>query len=215
MNVFVTFEPSNCSGLVASGTFIWDAAKRLGAKLPSNCDSHSECDGCVLTIKEGAEFLSSVTDLEREKLSEEKLQAGERLACQARIIGEGDVLIHVPAEEEIEEPVFDKFAKEFGKLALDKKHFIMTQLGQAAIRQDFRADLDLIENKDAAEAFRKEFNEMTQSQKITTITKLEGGTAVHTAVSILNLPYTIGEKILDLMAVQGRKIHQEKKGNGQ
>jgi len=215
MNVYVTFEPSGCSGLVASGTYLWDAAKRLGVKLPSGCDSRSECDNCFLTIKEGTEFLSPVTDLEREKLGEDKLNIGERLACQAKIIGAGDVVIHVPSEEEIEEPVFDKFAKEFGKLALDKKHFVLAQLGQATVRHGFRADLSLIEHGETANAFRKEFDEMSQAQKIVTVTKLESGTAIHTAFSVLNLPYTIGEKLLDFMAVKGRKIHQEEKENKQ
>jgi uncharacterized 2Fe-2S/4Fe-4S cluster protein (DUF4445 family) len=219
MNVYVTFEPSGNCGLVASGTYLWDAAKRLGVKMPEKCSSRAECNECIFTIKEGIDSLSPVTDIERQSLSEEQLNANERLACQAQIIGEGDVLVSVSQDTNPEINTFEKFAREFSKLAIDKKYAVLNELEQAVVRQGFSVDLSLIEDKEIAAAFHKEYEAMTQAEKLSAITKLEGSASIHTAFSVLNLPWTIGEKILDLMAVQGRKIHkaerEDSKGEGE
>ena len=207
MNVYVTFEPGGNCGLVASGTYLWDAAKRLGVKMPESCSSRAECHECVFTIKEGMDSLSPVTDVERKTLSDEQLNANERLACQAQIIGKDDVVVSVPQDTNPEIDTFEKFAREFGRLAVDKKYAVLNELEQAAVRQGYSADLSLIENKEIAAAFHKEYEAMTQAQKLSAITKLESAASVDVAFSVLNLPWTIGEKILDLMAVQGRKIH--------
>jgi uncharacterized 2Fe-2S/4Fe-4S cluster protein (DUF4445 family) len=213
MNVYVTFEPSGNCGLVASGTYLWDAAKRLGVKVPGKCNSLAECHECVFTIKEGMGSLSSVTNVERQSLSEEQLKANERLACQARIIGEDDVVVFIPQDAHPEIDTVEKFEREFGKLAIDKKYAVLYELEQAALRQGFSADLGLIGNKEIAEAFHKDYETMTQAQKLALLTKLESAATVHTAFSVLNLPWTIGEKILDLMAVQGHKIHKAERKN--
>ncbi|HEY9282736.1 MAG TPA: 2Fe-2S iron-sulfur cluster-binding protein, partial [Pyrinomonadaceae bacterium] len=84
MSVNVQFEPDGLQGVVAEGTYLWDAAKRLGVRLPAECAGRGECDTCAVSVLEGATLLSSLTDAERERLSPERLAAGERLACQAR-----------------------------------------------------------------------------------------------------------------------------------
>lgn len=211
MNVYVSFEPDGYSGLVASGTYLWDAAKRLGVKLPEKCSSRAECDECVFTVKEGLSSISPATDIEQNSLGEERLNAGERLACQTRIIGPDDVVISIPQDAQTEADSFEKFAREFGKLAVDKKYAVLNELEQSAIKQGYSPDLSLIEKQDVAQNFAKEFGEMDSNQKLATIVKLEGAASISTAMSVLNLPWTIGEKVLDLMAVKGRKLHNAEK----
>lgn len=207
MNVFVSFEPEGQSGLVASGTYLWDAAKRLGATLPEKCSSRKECDECFFMVKEGMDSISPVTDSERKLLGEERLSANERLACHAQIIGPGDVLISIAQDAVPEADSFEKFVKEFGKLALDKKYAVLYELEQAIMKDGHAPDLSLIENQEIAAMYAKEYAAMTQAEKLSTVTKLEGSASVSTALSVLNLPWTVGEKVLDFIAVRGRKIH--------
>jgi ferredoxin len=58
MSVEITFEVDEGHGLVAEGTSLWDAAKRLGVRLPADCNGRGECDGCAVLINRGSELLS-------------------------------------------------------------------------------------------------------------------------------------------------------------
>src|SRR5256885_31072 len=72
-------------GIVAEGTYLWDAAKRLGVRLPAECEGRGECDTCAVVVEEGATLLSDLTQAERTRLSPERLAAGERPACPAKV----------------------------------------------------------------------------------------------------------------------------------
>ena len=64
MSVEIRFEPDGPSGLVAEGTSILDAARRLGFQIP-DC---GECDAtCAIKIITGAPLLSGLTDGERQQ----------------------------------------------------------------------------------------------------------------------------------------------------
>ncbi len=85
MSVNVEFVPDGRHGVVAEGTYLWDAAKRLGLRLPAECEGRGECDTCAVIVREGATLLSTLTDAERERLSPARLAAGERLAFQQKL----------------------------------------------------------------------------------------------------------------------------------
>lgn len=213
MNVYISFEPDGQSGLIASGTYLWDAAKRLGVAMPSYCESRADCDGCAFIIKEGASSLSPVTETERAKLGEERLKEGARLACQAKLVGPDDVIVEVPQEKKPEEDAWTQFGKEFGKMPLDKKYATLTELEQAVLTKRQTSKIDSIHNTAASIAFRKELDEMPMTEKLMKLAELESAATVATALSVVNLPWTLGEKVLDLMAVRGKKIHkQEREG---
>jgi ferredoxin len=132
MSINIKFEPDGRSGIVAEGTYLWDAAKRLGLRLPAECEGRGECDTCAVMVEEGATLLSSLTQAERERLSPERLAAGERLACQVKIErGGGDLVLRpVPVterEETTEEAVKD-FRKEFREMPLDRKMATLAEL---------------------------------------------------------------------------------------
>ena len=59
MSVSITFEPSGINGLVAEGTYLIDAARRMGAPLGAGCTAgKGDCPACVVSVKSGAELLS-------------------------------------------------------------------------------------------------------------------------------------------------------------
>jgi len=91
MSIPVTFEEDGGSGLVALGTPLWDAAKRLGIRLRAECKGLGQCDGCAVRIVSGSDSLSPATEAELRILGAERLLAGERLACQTTLIKAGEV----------------------------------------------------------------------------------------------------------------------------
>src|SRR5918998_2044035 len=100
VNVEWKTEDGGRTGVVAEGTYLWDAAKRLGVRLPAECEGRGECDTCAVVVEEGATLLSSLTDAERRLLSPERLAEGERLACQTKVERGGELVLRpVPQTE--------------------------------------------------------------------------------------------------------------------
>jgi ferredoxin len=124
MNVSVTFEPSGISGLVAQGTYLVDAARRIGAPIGTACTAgKGECPSCVVSVKAGADQLSSPTNIEAKVLGEGGLADSLRLACQAKIEGHGDIVLMVAAHRNQTASAVDPedIAKKFGELSLNQK----------------------------------------------------------------------------------------------
>ena len=93
MSVEITFEQDGGNGLVAQGTSLWEAARRLGVRLRSDCNGQGECDACAVLIIQGAELLSPVRDAEQKILGPERLGRAERLACQTSLDRAGVVIV--------------------------------------------------------------------------------------------------------------------------
>jgi len=142
MSSNVKFGDEGHSGVIAENTYLWDAAKRLGVRLPAECEGRGECDTCAVTIKEGATLLSALTEAERVRLSPERLPAGERLACQTRIERAGDLVLEpVPVterEETAEEAVRD-FRREFRKMPLGQKLSALVEFEAVTAMQTLNA----------------------------------------------------------------------------
>lgn len=165
MSVDIKFQPEDRNGLVAEGTYLLDAAKRLGVSLPTECGGRGECDTCAVVVEEGATLLSSLTEAERARLSPERLAAGERLACQTKVERGGEVVLRpVPQTERAET------------------------------------------SAETAKDMRKEFRDLPLQRKVTTLVELEAVTLFQTLDTILNVPFAIGGKVLDLMAGWGRNL---------
>src|SRR4051812_19950275 len=165
MSVDIKFQPEGQNGLVAEGTYLWDAAKRLGVRLPAECSGRGECDTCAVLVEEGATLLSTLTEAERTRLSPERLAAGERLACQAKIERGGEVVLRpVPTTE--------------------------------------RAETSAEATKD----LKKDFRELPLGRKLSTLVELEAVTLFQTLETIIDVPFAIGGKVMDLMAGWGRTL---------
>ncbi|MBD0326673.1 MAG: (2Fe-2S)-binding protein, partial [Pyrinomonadaceae bacterium] len=134
----IRFEPENRQGVIAEGTYLWDAAKRLGVRLPAECSGRGECDTCAVIVEEGAVLLSSLTEAERERLSPERLAAGERLACQAKVERGGELVLRpVPVTERAEttQETVKEFRKEFSELPLQRKLATLFELEAVTMYQ--------------------------------------------------------------------------------
>jgi ferredoxin len=167
--VELKFEPENIVGVVAVGSYLIDAAKRLGVKIETECDRQGKCDSCACLIKKGGELLSEPTKLELEHLSELRRKKGERLACQSKLEKYGEIIAMSTAAKKVEPTptLFEQFKKEFAGLPLQ--------------------------------------------EKISQILELESLTLSDSFSAVLNLPYTIGEKVRDMMAEVGMKMEEEAK----
>ena len=146
MSVNVEFVPEGRQGVVAEGTYLWDAAKRLGLRLPAECEGRGECDTCAVIVREGATLLSSLTNAERERLSPERLAAGERLACQTKIERGGDLVLEpVPVTErqETAEEIKQDLRAEFREMPLPQKLATLVELEAIVASQTFKAIADV------------------------------------------------------------------------
>jgi ferredoxin len=170
MSVEIKFEPDGQTGIIAEGTYLWDAARRMGIHLPAECGGRGECDTCAVVVENGATLLSSLTESERQRLSPERLAAGERLACQAKVERGGELTVRpVPGterEETAEETLSD---------------------------------------------FRKEFRQLPLERKLATLVELEAVTMMQTLATIADFPFSLGEKLLGLMAGRGRELDQRQR----
>lgn len=141
--VLVTFEEQNLEGIVAVGTYLMDAAKRLGVEIDDDCREGADEHNCSMRIGEGANLLSEPTSVEIAVLSEEGVAGGERLSCQTKIDKPGELKImsvSKPKEEEkAEEPKTpeSEYRKEFEEMPLDKKYASLVELEAIALGETF------------------------------------------------------------------------------
>lgn len=133
----VKFEREERDGIIPVGTYIYDAAARLGIEISEECERHGENDSCAVTIKKGAELLSEPTKAEIEHLSGKRRKDGERLACQAKIEKSGEVVVmtkeKVVEEKPEAEEKTEEFRKEFEKMPLEKKVASLLELEMIAL----------------------------------------------------------------------------------
>lgn len=125
MSVSITFEPSGISGVVAQGTYVIDAARRMGAPLGAGCTAgKGDCPSCVVSIVNGAELLSPPSIAEEKQLGVELLGQAMRLACQVKIENHGEVVVLSvtrPQTRPDETDTASELVKRFGTLPLGKK----------------------------------------------------------------------------------------------
>jgi len=147
MSVSITFEPSGITGVVAQGTYLIDAARRMGASLGNGCTvGKGECPSCAVSIKSGAELLSTPTVAEEKQLGADVLDQKYRLACQTKIENPGEVVVMlnvVPPRSTA--PQVDSQAdlrKKFGSLPLSKKLATLVQLEAITMSEAFDSAIE-------------------------------------------------------------------------
>jgi ferredoxin len=165
----VKFEREGRSGIVAVGTYLIDAAKRLGIKLEGDCSQAESIHFCSMIIRNGSDLLSQLTKAETEHFSTDGRRNNERLACQAKIEKPGEVIIMT--EEKKEAP----------------------------------------KAEETTEQFVKEFTELPLEKKLANLMKLEAIALGETFSYVINSPYTIADKVMDVMAEFGFKKEEEAK----
>ena len=115
-------------GLIAEGTYLWDAMKRLGVFI--ELDEDGENPDCIVKIKKGKTLLSKPTKTEREKLTEDQLKEGERLAKQTKIIKAGELVFMpiAPKKEETPKETAEKMQEDFSSLPFDEKFAALARM---------------------------------------------------------------------------------------
>ncbi|HEX8369489.1 MAG TPA: 2Fe-2S iron-sulfur cluster-binding protein [Pyrinomonadaceae bacterium] len=174
MEAEIKFEPEGRSGVVATGSYLFDAAKRLGIDI-DECERRGETDLCAVQILSGKNLLSEPTKAELETLGSDRFIKGERLACQAKVVAAGEIVVMAEKKKKTTEE--------------EKKE----------------------QERKKVEDFRKEFDEMPLEKKIAALLELEAVTLGETVSFVLNSPYHIFDKVMDVMAQFGLKMDKEEK----
>jgi ferredoxin len=146
MSVSITFEPSGISGVVAQGTYLIDAARRMGAPLGVGCTSgKGECPACVVSVKAGADLLSPPSLVEENQLGSEQLDQSFRLACQVKIENHGDVVVMAaarPQNRATDDETEAELRKKFGGLPLTKKMALLMQFETITMSEAFDSAIE-------------------------------------------------------------------------
>jgi ferredoxin len=135
------FEREDRSGVAVQGSYLIDAARRIGIEVEAECGRLGLCDSCAMTVKQGADSLSAPTKAETEQLSEERIAGGERLSCQAKIEKPGEIVIMSKEKKKAEQPTpeekSDSYRKEFEQMPLEKKIADLVRLEAIALGETF------------------------------------------------------------------------------
>ncbi len=134
----IKFERENRDGIGVAQSYLIDAARRLGVEI--SCERLGLTDDCAVTITKGGELLSSPTKAEKEVLTDERLKKGARLACQAKLEKNGEIVVlttEKKKEEKSEAEKSEDYRKEFAELPLEKKIADLVRLEALALSETF------------------------------------------------------------------------------
>ena len=162
-------EREDREGIVAVGTYLSDAVRRMGGSFEGPCTDGCDDHFCAVHVVEGGEYLSTPTQTERDYLAKPGVSADERLACHAKIERPGRVV------------VMTKEKKEEAKA------------------------------EDHTEDFKKEFTDMPLEKKIASLVQLEAIALGETISFVINSPFALANKVMDVMAEFGFKMEQDSK----
>ncbi len=165
----IIFEREGLDGVIPVGTYLSDAMKRFGIRLDEPCEPLSGLHCCAVTVKSGSALLSPITKYEKEHFRVAGRRENERLACDAKIAGPGELVIMT--EEKKKTP---SESKEQPKIV-------------------------------------EEFETLPLEQKIANLVRMEAVTFGETLSYVINSPFTVLEKVGDVMAEFGMKLEREAK----
>lgn len=87
----IRFEPQGKTVEVRPGTSVLDAARKAGIFIRTRCGGKAGCLMCKIQVKNPS-ALNKPNDPERRKLGS-LVDKGTRLSCQAKIIGNAEIMI--------------------------------------------------------------------------------------------------------------------------
>ena len=146
MSISITFEPSGLTGVVAEGTYLIDAARRMGVSLGEGCTiGKGECPNCLIAVKSGLTLLSTPSAAELKQLNEESLALSQRLACQVKLQYPGEVVVMATATRPSSGAPRDtasEVKREFGALPLKQKLATLVQLEALTMTEAFDSAIE-------------------------------------------------------------------------
>lgn len=87
----VTFAALNQRAEAKDNETILDVARRAGVPIGNSCGAIGVCARCSVKVLSGAKNLTPPTGIEGRVAVRRKLEADERLACQAVVLGDCEV----------------------------------------------------------------------------------------------------------------------------
>src|SRR5688572_19568703 len=146
MSVSITFEPSGLSGVVAEGTYLIDAAHRMGVSLGEGCTiGKGECPSCLVSVKAGSTLLSEPSAAELKQLAVEDLAQSHRLACQVKLQFPGEVVVMASARKVsggTPRDTVSELRRDFGSLPLSQKLATLVQLEAITMSEAFDSAIE-------------------------------------------------------------------------
>ncbi len=94
-----------------AGSSLLQVLQEAGHPISTSCGGVATCALCRVTVREGKEQLTAFCDDELRHLGSIARIVGLRLACQARVSGDGTVVVEVPPVEDIAAKKADKAAR--------------------------------------------------------------------------------------------------------
>lgn len=95
----------------SAGSSLLQVLQEADHPVATSCGGVATCALCRVTIKEGKEHLSPFCDAELKHLGSVARIVGLRLACQAKVSGEGTVVVDVPPVEDVAAKKAEKAAR--------------------------------------------------------------------------------------------------------
>ena len=171
--VILKIESEGREGVLAVGSYLIDAAGRLGSRIEDDPANNDGLHTCGVVVESGEELLSELTEIERVQFENHGRKPNERLACQVKFIKPGEVTI-------------------------------MTEEKKTSKKEEES-------ESDQKERLRKEFEEMPLEKKIASLVQFEFIAFGETVKFILDSPYKVVDKLMDVMAEFGLKKDEEAK----
>jgi len=133
-DVDIKFEREGLEGIVAVGTYLGDAMRRHGIRYECGEGEEGFSHSCVVTVTKGVDLLTPRTIKEIEFFGAED-SSGKRLACEAKIGKEGEIVVMTEEKKEKTKEVSEseRYIKEFAELPLDKKIADLVRLEAMAL----------------------------------------------------------------------------------
>lgn len=95
---YITIEPYGIKVEAKKGATLYQVLRKTHIDITSICGGFGLCGKCRVIIVKGHKSLSKVIENEKRFLTDEDFLNGYRLACQAKIIGDEDIVVLVPPE---------------------------------------------------------------------------------------------------------------------
>jgi ferredoxin len=131
---------------VAEGTYLIDAARRMGVPLGSGCTAgKGECPACLVSVSSQTAVLSPPGAAETKWLGETQLAQSVRLACQVKIETAGELVVTSVAREpqpQASQNEPSNLRKKFGDLPLEQKIATLLQLEAVTMSEAFNAAIE-------------------------------------------------------------------------
>jgi ferredoxin len=180
-NAAIRFEPEGIEGLIAEGTYLSEAANRFGIYFEGEC---------------GGQTIGGPTGEEAD---------GQESHCCAVLIEAGGDLLSAPTQDELDN--LSEEARAAGqRLACQARIERTGEVIVAIMEKEEEIKDETVVQEEKFQEFRKGFSDLPLNKKVGELMQLEAITLGETFAYVLNLPFTIGDQIMGVMAGFGKQM---------